>query len=134
MLPTVPPWARIQGGRRMPGLAWVVRVGLGVAWRRARDQRSAWTHPTTFGSDVSVLVELYAEHDAECSPVLVGLSLADTKVAVTEWVRRAEAVTAIDPSALEAPPAVAPSETRWSRTLDDRAEQRSSRLTRVGPR
>jgi hypothetical protein len=72
------------------------------------------------------LVDLYAAHDAACSPVLVGLSLADTKVVIEEWVRRADAVTSADPATLDAPPVVPASETQWSRTLGDRAEQRSN--------
>ena len=43
------------------------------------------------------LVDLFAEHDAEVSPCLIGLSAADTRLAVREWVLRAEAVTAPGP-------------------------------------
>jgi hypothetical protein len=63
------------------------------------------------------LVDLYAEHDAEVSPLLVGLSLVDTTSAVRHWVARAEAVTA-DPAVGDGGDG---SHVHLSRTLDGRA-------------
>jgi hypothetical protein len=43
------------------------------------------------------LVELYAAHDAEVSPLLVGLCVTDTSTAIHDWVTKAESVTSPDP-------------------------------------
>ena len=61
-------------------------------------------------------VEVYAAHDSEVSPMLVGLSVADTRVAIRHWVARAEAVT--DPHASEAREVEA--NLHLSRTMGDR--------------
>jgi len=125
-------WMRARLGLTEPAArALLVRVSRMAAWPV---MRALWVDGSLTGAQVETvvrlvpkgLVDLYAEHDAACSEVLVGLSLADTKVAIGEWVRRAEAVTSVDPAGLEARPVVAPSETQWSRTLDDRAEERSN--------
>ena len=63
------------------------------------------------------LVDLYADHDTEVSPLLVHLSVADTARAVRHWVARAEAVTDDPPVGAEATGSVV----RLSRTLDGRA-------------
>jgi hypothetical protein len=64
------------------------------------------------------LVDLYAEHDAEVSQLLVGLSLVDTTAAVRHWVARAEAVSdEAAPAGSEATGAMV----HLSRTLDGRA-------------
>ncbi|MCU0309756.1 MAG: HNH endonuclease [Acidimicrobiales bacterium] len=65
------------------------------------------------------LVDLYADHDAEVSPCLVGLDAARTRIAVREWVLRAESVLAPDPAATDAP---APVDARvhLSRTMGGR--------------
>ena len=65
------------------------------------------------------LVDLYAEHDAEVSPCLIGVGAAQTRVAVREWVLRAEAVTAPDPGEVAAADEV-DSTVRLSRTLGGR--------------
>jgi hypothetical protein len=44
------------------------------------------------------LADLYAEHDAEISPLLVGLCVTDTTTAIHDWVAKAQAVTSPDPS------------------------------------
>jgi len=44
------------------------------------------------------LVDLYATHDVEVSPLLVGLCVADTSAAIHDWVAKAVAVTSPDPS------------------------------------
>jgi hypothetical protein len=44
------------------------------------------------------LAALYAEHDAEISPLLVGLCVSDTSTAIHDWVAKAQAVTSPDPS------------------------------------
>ena len=64
------------------------------------------------------LVDLYGSHDAEVSPLLVGLSLVDTTAAVRHWVARAEAVSdETEPAGSEA----TGSQVHLSRTLDGRA-------------
>ena len=65
------------------------------------------------------LVELYAGHDTEISPVLVGLDVRDTRTAVLRWVARAEAVQSPDPRDLDERPAV-DAQLHLARTLDDR--------------
>jgi hypothetical protein len=62
------------------------------------------------------LVDLFAEHDTEVSPLLVGLSLVDTTTAVRHWVARAEAVTDETDR-----PEASGSMVHLSRTLDGRA-------------
>ncbi|MCD9624401.1 HNH endonuclease signature motif containing protein [Rhabdothermincola salaria] len=125
-------WVRARLGLTEPAArGLLVRVARMAVWS---EMRSLWQRGELTGAQVEMvcrlipksLVELYAEHDAVCSPVLVGLSLADTKVVVEDWVCRADAVTDADPAALEAPPVVAPSETQWARTIGDRGEQRST--------
>jgi hypothetical protein len=44
---------------------------------------------------------LFAEHDTEVSPMLVGLSVADTRAAIRDWNAKAEALTSPDPALLE---------------------------------
>jgi hypothetical protein len=44
------------------------------------------------------LVDLYAEHDTEISPLLVGLCVTDTSTAIHDWVTKAVAVTSPDPA------------------------------------
>jgi len=44
------------------------------------------------------LVAFYAEHDAEVSPLLVGLCIDDTQTAIRDWVAKADAVMSPDPS------------------------------------
>jgi hypothetical protein len=41
---------------------------------------------------------LYGEHDHAVSPLLVGLSVLDTKMVVADWDRKADAVTSVDPT------------------------------------
>ncbi len=48
------------------------------------------------------LVDLYADHDAEVSPLLIGLNAGQTRVAVREWVLRAESLLAPDPGEITA--------------------------------
>jgi hypothetical protein len=64
------------------------------------------------------LVDLYAEHDAEVSPLLAGLSLSDTTVAVREWVARAEAHQSPDPAGL-GEVETRPAELFLARSIDD---------------
>jgi hypothetical protein len=49
------------------------------------------------------LVGFYAEHDAEVSPLLVGLCVDDTLTAIADWVARAEAVCSPDPGEVVEP-------------------------------
>ena len=65
------------------------------------------------------LIELYAEHDTEVSPVLVGLDVRDTRTAVLRWVARADAVQSPDPRDLDERPAL-DARLHLARTLDDR--------------
>lgn len=46
-------------------------------------------------------VELYAAHDAEVSPLLVGLTVAETRTAIRHWVARADAL--VDAAAPSSP-------------------------------
>jgi hypothetical protein len=72
------------------------------AWPEVAD---AYDHGTLNGAQVETLVrgvgkdhvELFAEHAAEITPMLVGLTVADTRTAVTEWDRLADAVCSPDP-------------------------------------
>ncbi|MCD9623913.1 HNH endonuclease signature motif containing protein [Rhabdothermincola salaria] len=130
--PTKASWVRARLGLTEPAArSLLVRVARMAVWST---MRSLWADGALTGAQVEMvvrlipkgLVDLYAEHDAECSPVLVGLSLADTKVVIEDWVACADAVTSADPARLEAPPVVPPSEAQWSRTLGDRAEQRAN--------
>jgi hypothetical protein len=55
------------------------------------------------------LVELYAQHDAEISPLLVGLCVDDTTTAIGDWVAKAESVTSPDPAEVVDPDGPLPS-------------------------
>jgi hypothetical protein len=46
-------------------------------------------------------VELFADHDTEIPPMLVGLSVRDTSTAIEEWDACADAVCSRDPAAME---------------------------------
>ncbi|MCU0310618.1 MAG: HNH endonuclease [Acidimicrobiales bacterium] len=89
----------------------VVRVERLRQWPTLAD---LWFGGALTGAQIEVvtavvprtLVGLYAEHDAEVSPHLVGLGVADTRSALREWVLRAEAVAAPDPAELDGPPEV----------------------------
>jgi hypothetical protein len=72
------------------------------AWPEVAD---AYDHGALNGAQVETLVrgvgkdhvELFAEHAAEITPMLVGLTVADTRTAIGEWDRLADAVCSPDP-------------------------------------
>ena len=87
----------------------------------------AWFDGALSGAQVEVvvalipvgLVDLFAAHDTEVSPLLVGLTAAQTRVAVREWVVRADAVTSPDPAEVDQPVEV-DARVRLSRTSGGR--------------
>jgi hypothetical protein len=116
-------WLKAQGLSDPDAKRLAVRAARLSAWPTLA---GLWFGGEVSGAQVDVvvrlipkpLVDLFAEHDAEVSPLLVGLSLVDTTSAVRHWVARAEAVTDDPPdSGSEA----TGSTVHLSRTLDGRA-------------
>ncbi len=116
-------WLKAQGLSEPDAKRLAVRSARLTAWPTLA---RLWFDGRLSGAQVDAvvasvpkrLVDLYGTHDAEVSPLFVGLSAADTARAVRHWVARAEAVIddPPDPGA-EATGSVV----RLSRTLDGRA-------------
>jgi hypothetical protein len=117
-------WLRAQGLSDPDAKRLAVRAARLTAWP---ELARLWFGGEVSGAQVDVvvrlvpkpLVDLFAEHDAEVSPLLVGLSLVDTTSAVRHWVARAEAVS--DDASAEPGPEATGSTVHLSRTLDRRA-------------
>ncbi len=115
-------WLRAHGVGERDAQRLAVRVSRLAAWPElARlwftGELSGAQIDLTVGMIPKGLVELFADHDTEISPLLVGLSAADTKRAVQHWVTRAEAVVAGGAVDADGPGSTA----HLSRTLDGRA-------------
>ncbi len=115
-------WLRAHGVGERDAQRLAVRVARLTVWP---ELARSWFTGELSGAQVDLtvgmipkgLVELFADHDTEISPLLVGLSAADTKRAVRHWVTRAEAVAAAGDLGVDAPGSTA----HLSRTLDGRA-------------
>ena len=104
--------------------------------KRVRDLpalHSAWEHGRLSSGQVEAVTsivprrhaELFAQHEADLVPTLVGLSVGDTARVMQTWVARADALDDGDPP--ESPPSIL----HASATLEDRVEVSGS-LDAVG--
>ena len=92
-------WLKAHGSSEPDAKRLAVRAQRLAVWPTLA---RSWFDGERSGAQVEVvvavipkaLVDLYADHDAEVSPYLVGLSVPDTTQAVREWVARAEGFTA----------------------------------------
>ena len=115
-------WLKAHGLSDPDAKRLAVRASRLTAWPALG---ALWFDGSLSGAEVDAvvrlvpkgLVDLYGSHDGEVSPLLVGLSLVDTTVAVRHWVARAEAVTA-DPAVVSDSTGA---HVHLSRTLDGRA-------------